>query len=210
MRLRAAFSAMMVLGASAGCAHQPPSGAASQHSAAPAAASATAHGRWGAARTDPATEASIRSAFAATAKGEVGAFLAYDSVVMVGQQLWDKLRLSDRDIAQRGKPTSAVVPIGNGRALQLEMRMFFQDQVNDLVNSKGFQKLAGYYSAGVLRAATEAERMVWYAVISFEIEKQSVVCYERDGEILIVYLDGTPPRVRYLELMKAHPALTGS
>jgi len=108
----------------------------------------------------------------------------------VGPALWGILVKLDPAIASVGTAVVNTLPHKKGTAQTMDMRTFRDDSaLGSLLRSSGFRKIGRAFSQANLRAATDAERELFYDFVPFEIAGKPVTISERDADRLAVYLD---------------------
>jgi hypothetical protein len=172
----------------------PPSPAAdARGSAADAAAPADAEAppKWGASVPDPNAERQAMELFAAVAGGKAKPDAVLAPVLIIGPGLWQLLSRSDAAIAKLGTPSQAMVPTGSAPQL-LDMRSFIEPTDRKaVVTNPALVGVARLMMQGKPRAATDAERRLFYALSPLEIAGHPMTVIDTDRlDILVFAEDG--------------------
>jgi hypothetical protein len=122
----------------------------------------------------------------------------------VGPALWEILLKLDPAIASVGTAAVNTLPHKKGVAQTMEMRTFPDDRaLSSLLRSSGFGKIGRAFSQAKLRAATDAEREMFYDFVPFDIAGKPVTISERDADRLLVYLDDNE-RIVWMDVISGY------
>ena len=122
----------------------------------------------------------------------------------VGPALWGILQQLDPPIASLGTAAVNTLPHKQGSTQKMDMRTFADDrQLITLLRSPGFTKIGRAFSQAKLRAATDAEREMFYDFVPFEIAGKPVTICERDADRLAVYLDDNE-RIVWMDVLSGY------
>jgi len=122
----------------------------------------------------------------------------------VGPALWGILLKLDPAIASVGAAAVNTLPHKKGAAQTMEMRTFPDERaLISLLRSSGFGKIGRAFSRANLRAATDAERELFYDFVPFEIAGKPVTISERDADRLVVYLDDNE-RIVWMDVLSGY------
>jgi hypothetical protein len=199
----------LVLVLSVACAHggtaAAPPPASSPPAQAPASAPVPTAGDrpWGASIANETTEAAVKRSLTLIGAGQSRpSWLA--PAMTVGPALWGILLQLDPPIASAGTAAVNTLPHKKGVTQKMEMRTFTDDrQLIALLRSPGFSKIGRAFSQAKLRAATDAEREMFYDFVAFEIAGKPVTISERDADRLVVYLDDNE-RVVWMDVLSGY------
>jgi hypothetical protein len=122
----------------------------------------------------------------------------------IGPALWGILVKLDPAIASVGTAAVNTLPHKKGAAQTMEMRTFPDDRaLSSLLRSSGFGKIGRAFSQATLRAATDAEREMFYDFVPFDIAGKPVTISERDADRLVVYLDDNE-RIVWMDVISGY------
>jgi hypothetical protein len=139
----------------------------------------------------------------AAASGGTGSDAGFSPTLVIGPALWSLLTHADPALAAVGTPAQAKIPLPDGSMQTLEMRTFVNaGELPALLRSRAFQNVTAAFARGRARAASEAERKLFYAFIPFEIAGQPLTIVEQGRQHLVADLaDG---KVAWLDVLSAY------
>jgi len=171
--------------------------------AAPAPAATAGDRPWGALVASDATAVVVKRTLGLIGAGQSQA-TSFAPSMTVGPALWGILVKLDPAIASAGTAVVNTLPHKKGAAQTMDMRTFGDDSaVGSLLRSSGFRKIGRAFSQANLRAATDAERELFYDFVPFEIAGKPVTIAERDADRLAVYLDDNE-RVVWMDVISGY------
>jgi hypothetical protein len=150
---------------------------------------------WGAPRPDAHADDRVVRALVAIANAEATAGDAVSDALVLGPALWSVLLELDKNatppqVAMLGTDSKAVIPLGDGKTVSLDMRTFDANTRAQLLATQPFRRLAALFAGGTPRAADDTERHLLYALVPFEIDKRPVTVIDTaSGLRLLVVLD---------------------
>ena len=172
---------------------------------APVSAPAAAAGDhpWGPSVASQTTEAVVKRTLGLIGSGQLQA-TSFAPSMTVGPALWGILLKLDPTIASWGTAVVNTLPHKKGVAQTMEMRAFTDERApTSLLRSSGFRKIGRAFSQATLRAATDAERELFYDFVPFEIAGKPVTISERDADRLVVYLDDNE-RIVWMDVISGY------
>jgi len=148
---------------------------------------------WGAPVPDPKAEREAMELFAAIAGGKAKPDAVLAPVFVIGPGLWKLMAGNDAAFGKLGTKSQAVVPTGD-KPQMLEMRSYLEAKDRKaVVTNRMFVSLARLMMQGGPRAATDAERHLFYALSPHEIAghpitvivtgKVAVMVFAEDGKL---------------------------
>jgi len=158
-----------------------------------AAAAAPAEGgaapKWGASVSDPKAEREAVELFAAIAGGKAKPDAVLAPVFVIGPALWQSLAKTDAAFAKLGTPSQAALPSG-GTTTMLDMRSYLEPEARKaLLAHHTFVTAAKLLTQGKPRAATDAERSLFYALSPIEIAGHPLTVIDLGQTGVIVFVD---------------------
>ncbi|HXU82721.1 MAG TPA: hypothetical protein VN914_15065 [Polyangia bacterium] len=157
---------------------------------------------WGDPVQSDEADRKVMAALGAAGKGTApdGAFSA---ALVIGPALWSLLTHADPALGAVGTPAQAKIPLPDGSMQTLEMRTFVNaGELPALLRAAAFQKVTAAFARGHARAASEAERKLFYVFIPFEIAGQPLTIVEQGRQHLVAHLsDG---KVAWLDVLSAY------
>jgi hypothetical protein len=143
---------------------------------------AAADDPWGREYSTPETNAKVKSAIDALAGGDNGWKHVFGEKLIVGPALWARLAKADPALASFGTTSKAEVAAGR----TMEARTYKGDEVRQFLSFASVKSLGKHFQSGQIRAATSAERHVFYNTIPYEIASEPRAIAYVNGDVLLV------------------------
>jgi hypothetical protein len=122
----------------------------------------------------------------------------------IGPALWALLVKLDPALGEAGTKSTIGLPHRTGQQQTLDVRSFTHEPERAaLLRSPGFRKIGRAFAQANVRAATDAEREMFYLLVPFEITGRAVTIAERDADRLVVFLDDKG-RLAWLDVLSAY------
>lgn len=145
--------------------------------------------KWGASVPDPKAEREAVELFAVIAGGKAKPDAVLAPVFVIGPALWQSLAKTDAAFAKLGTTSQAALPSG-GTTTMLEMRSYLEpDARKALLASHTFVAVAKLLTQGKPRAATDAERSLFYALSPLEIAGHPLTVIDIGSSGVIVFAE---------------------
>ena len=143
---------------------------------------AAAEEPWGPERTTPEMNAKVKGAIDVLAAGSEGMKPVFGKALIVGPALWDRLSKTDPVLTSFGKSSKAEVAAGK----TMDARTYRGEEIGKFLASNAVKNLGKQFQSGKVRAATSAERHVFYNTIPYEITNEPQAVAEANGDVLLV------------------------
>lgn len=145
--------------------------------------------KWGASVPDPKAEREAVALFAAIAGGKAKPDAVLAPVFVIGPALWQSLAKTDAAFAKIGTPSQAALPSG-GTTTMLDMRSYLEPEARKaLLAHHTFVTTAKLLTEGKPRAATDAERRLFYALSPLEIAGRPLTVIDLGQTGVIVFAE---------------------
>jgi hypothetical protein len=137
---------------------------------------------WGPEHTTPEMNAKVKGAIDVLARGSDGVKPTFGKALIIGPALWARLSKADPVLSTFGTGSKAEVSAGR----TMEARTYRGQEVAKFLASNAVKSLGKQFQTGRIRAATSAERHVFYDTIPYEITNEPQAVAETDGDVLLV------------------------
>ena len=137
---------------------------------------------WGREYSTPGTNAKLKTAIDALASGDSGLRHVFGDKLIVGPALWSRLYKAEPKLASFGTTSKAEVAAGR----TMDARIYRGDEVRKFLTSDSVKRLGQHFQSGQIRAATGAERHVFYNTIPYEIADEPRAIADVNGDVLLV------------------------